>query len=152
MGSSIPKGGTQTVNSESRATTHGANPDNTGRGLMLKEKITIKQGTLDEPAALQVRDNWVTDTDPGFVDVPACDFRLRSDAPVFEHIPGKALPSGPGRLDTKRAYLPQETRTHLSPPSPRRPADLLANHGAEGTHAKGRVGVILDHPNGPAFY
>ena len=37
---------------------------------------------------LIARDNWVADTDPGFVDAAAGDFRLRPDAPVFERIPG----------------------------------------------------------------
>ena len=37
---------------------------------------------------LIARDNWVTDTDPGFVDAAGGDFSLRTDAPVFERIPG----------------------------------------------------------------
>ena len=33
-------------------------------------------------------ENWVTDTDPGFVDAANGDFRLRADAPVFGRLPG----------------------------------------------------------------
>ena len=32
--------------------------------------------------------NWVTDEDPGFVDMEGGDLRLKSDAPVFEKVPG----------------------------------------------------------------
>ena len=53
-----------------------------------RAKLPMKQGTLDEPGTLQLRDNWVADADPGFVDVPAGDFSFRPDAPVFGHIPG----------------------------------------------------------------
>ncbi len=32
--------------------------------------------------------NWSTESDPGFVDGPKGDFRLRPDAPVFQRLPG----------------------------------------------------------------
>jgi hypothetical protein len=35
-----------------------------------------------------VTDSFVTDTDPGFVNAPKLDFRLRSDSAVFEKVPG----------------------------------------------------------------
>ena len=34
------------------------------------------------------KDNWVADTDPGFVDAAAGNLELRPDAPVFARIPG----------------------------------------------------------------
>ena len=37
---------------------------------------------------LIARNNWVTETDPGFVDSAGGDLGLRPDAPVFKHIPG----------------------------------------------------------------
>ena len=39
-------------------------------------------------APLIATQNFVTDADPGFVDAAKGDFTLRSDAPVFAHIPG----------------------------------------------------------------
>ena len=55
-----------------------------------RNRLEMKDGTLDEPATLQLRDNWVTDTDPGFSDASAGDYTLRPGAPVFAQIPGFA--------------------------------------------------------------
>ena len=37
---------------------------------------------------VDAEENWVTDSDPGFVDVANGDFRFRPDAEVFERLPG----------------------------------------------------------------
>ena len=40
-------------------------------------------------------ENWVVDHDPGFVDAPGADFRLRPDAEVFTKLPGfEPIPFG----------------------------------------------------------
>ncbi|MFC7622122.1 right-handed parallel beta-helix repeat-containing protein [Microlunatus sp. GCM10028923] len=49
-----------------------------------------EQGTRDVHNLLRLADNWVTDDDPGFVDLASGDLRLREDAPVFDRIPGFA--------------------------------------------------------------
>lgn len=46
------------------------------------------QGARDVKNLLKYADNWVAAEDPGFVDWRNGDFRLRADAPVFDHIPG----------------------------------------------------------------
>ncbi|HEY3561861.1 MAG TPA: Ig-like domain-containing protein [Kribbella sp.] len=46
------------------------------------------QGARDVKNLLNYSDNWVAAEDPGFVDWQNGDFRLREDAPVFDHIPG----------------------------------------------------------------
>lgn len=38
--------------------------------------------------AWEEKDNWVTETDPGFFDMEANDFRLERDAEVFQKVPG----------------------------------------------------------------
>ena len=34
------------------------------------------------------KDNWSTDTDPGFENAEQNDFRLKKDSAIFTHIPG----------------------------------------------------------------
>jgi hypothetical protein len=45
-------------------------------------------GARDVYSLLQYSGNWVADEDPGFEHLAAGDFRLREDAPVFQHVPG----------------------------------------------------------------
>lgn len=53
------------------------------------ERQGIDQNGLEDKFKLtQIRDNWVSRDDPGFVDYANGDFRLRPDAPVFKHVPG----------------------------------------------------------------
>lgn len=50
-------------------------------------------GALDTNDLLGYGTNWVTDSDPGFVDAAGGDFTLRPDAAVFQQIPGfEAIP------------------------------------------------------------
>jgi hypothetical protein len=59
-------------------------------------KIPLVDGAIIEAGgSLQQRDNWVTETDPGFVDAAAGNFALRPEAAVFARIAGfKAIPFG----------------------------------------------------------
>ncbi|MGW8566976.1 Ig-like domain-containing protein [Isoptericola sp. NPDC055881] len=51
------------------------------------------EGALDTKNLLNYGDNWVTDTDPGFVDAANGDWTLRADAAVFDQVPGfQAIP------------------------------------------------------------
>ncbi|WP_036963627.1 Ig-like domain-containing protein [Promicromonospora kroppenstedtii] len=51
------------------------------------------EGALDTKNLLNYGDNWVTDTDPGFVDAEGGDYAFRDDAAVFDQIPGfEAIP------------------------------------------------------------
>lgn len=60
-----------------------------------RNRLPMREGALDEAGTLQVRDNWVAESDPGFVDAEAGNFALRPEAPVFERIPGfPAIPFG----------------------------------------------------------
>ena len=49
---------------------------------------TMRDGAVDPKAMLQMKDNWVADRDPGFVDAARSNFALRADAVVFQKIPG----------------------------------------------------------------
>ncbi|MBU0609354.1 MAG: right-handed parallel beta-helix repeat-containing protein, partial [Armatimonadetes bacterium] len=52
-------------------------------------KIAMTDGAIIEAGgSLQQRDNWVTETDPGFVDAAAGNYALRPDAAVFVRVPG----------------------------------------------------------------
>ncbi|MGG1554212.1 Ig-like domain-containing protein [Paenibacillus ferrarius] len=49
---------------------------------------TNAQGALDPRNLLQYGNDWVTDRDPGFVNLAGGDLNLKTDAEVFQHIPG----------------------------------------------------------------
>ena len=77
---------------------------------------------------VDVDENWVTDTDPGFVDVAKGDFRFRPDAEVFERLPGfQSIPFEEMGLfaDELRPDPPVEAWTYDPseplPPLPKRP-------------------------------
>jgi hypothetical protein len=59
-------------------------------------KVEMQEGAIIEAGGvLRTADNWITDTDPGFVDAAAGDFALRPDAPVFARLAGfPAIPFG----------------------------------------------------------
>lgn len=48
----------------------------------------VSRAHRDNPDILLTADNWVTPTDPGFVNAPAGDFTLRPDSEAFKRIPG----------------------------------------------------------------
>ncbi|WJH32198.1 right-handed parallel beta-helix repeat-containing protein [Paenibacillus sp. CC-CFT747] len=52
-----------------------------------RSSITNAQGAYDKYNLLQYANNWVTDHDPGFVNLAAGDLNLKSDAEVFRQIP-----------------------------------------------------------------
>ncbi|WP_420114586.1 Ig-like domain-containing protein [Pseudactinotalea sp.] len=78
------------------------------------------EGARDVLDLLNYGDNWVTETDPGFVDASSADFTFTDDAPVFEQIPGfeptpfgeigtqgtVGHPSSPTQIDVSGVYLP----------------------------------------------
>ncbi|MBB6731594.1 Ig-like domain-containing protein [Cohnella zeiphila] len=53
-----------------------------------RSSTTNAQGAYDKYNLLQYGGNWVTDHDPGFVDLAGGDLELKSDAEVFQQIPG----------------------------------------------------------------
>ncbi|MGG4106247.1 Ig-like domain-containing protein [Paenibacillus lautus] len=53
-----------------------------------RSTTTNEQGAYDKFNLVQYADNWVTDEDPGFVDLAGGDLSLRPDAEVFQAIPG----------------------------------------------------------------
>jgi uncharacterized protein YjdB len=55
---------------------------------VVRSSTTNAQGAYDKFNLLQYANNWVTDHDPGFVDLAAGNFNLRSDAELFSQIPG----------------------------------------------------------------
>lgn len=71
--------------------------------------------------------NWITEEDPGFVDINGGDFNLKPDAEVFRHIPGfEALPLAKMGLyvDEWRKTVEPEAWTQ-SPPHPLPPLKQL---------------------------
>ena len=52
-------------------------------------KVAMTDGAVIEAGgSLQQRDNWVTETDPGFADAAAGNYALRPDAAVFARVAG----------------------------------------------------------------
>lgn len=55
--------------------------------------LANEQGANDKRNLLQYANNWITDHDPGFVDLANGDLNLKADAEVFQKIPGfQAIP------------------------------------------------------------
>ncbi len=52
----------------------------------------IKNGTVDHTKSLQVENQWLTNTNPGFVDIDKGNFNLKKNAEVFQHIPNFIQP------------------------------------------------------------
>ena len=62
------------------------------RGNELIDNLAVRTPLLDMPQShrnlLLEKDNWSTDTDPGFENAEQNDFRLKKDSAIFTHIPG----------------------------------------------------------------
>ncbi|WP_163543511.1 Ig-like domain-containing protein [Occultella kanbiaonis] len=83
------------------------------------------EGARDVHALMNYANNWVTETDPGFIDWQAGDFTFAEDAQAFEQIPGfeptafgeigtqgtVGHPSSPTQIDVSGVYLPAEQLT-----------------------------------------
>ncbi|MCJ8014601.1 Ig-like domain-containing protein [Paenibacillus sp. KQZ6P-2] len=58
-----------------------------------RSSTTNAQGAYDKYNLVQYANNWVTDHDPGFVNLAGGDLNLKADAEVFQKIPGfQAVP------------------------------------------------------------
>ena len=86
--------------------------------------------------------NWITEEDPGFVDINGGDFNFKADAAVFKHIPAfEPLPLAKMGLyvDQWRKQVERE-EWNLPPPRPlpplkqQRPAARKAPAGSAGIH------------------
>jgi HEAT repeat protein len=68
---------------------------------------------LSDPDMVDVRDNFITSQDPGFVDAPNSDYRLRDDSVAYDKIPGfQPIP-----MDRIGLYIDQY-RDRLPAPEP----------------------------------
>ncbi len=56
------------------------------KGEAIQNKVS--RANRDNPEILLTADNWVTPSDPGFVDAAAGNFGLRPDSETFKRIPG----------------------------------------------------------------
>jgi len=72
-------------------------PPTAPRFNIVERNVFVRSGSArsprptENPAGNQLKDNFETKTDPGFVNAAAMDFRLRSDSVVFEKIPAFQL-------------------------------------------------------------
>ncbi|MBD2848437.1 S-layer homology domain-containing protein [Paenibacillus sp. IB182496] len=86
---------------------------------------TNEHGARDVHDLLNYMDNWVADTDPGFVDLAGGDFRLAAGAEVLDRIPGfqpipfeqigtqgqVGLPHGPATIEVEAVHFPYDDLT-----------------------------------------
>ena len=96
-------------------------------GNTLERNVSVRSGWRDPEKAcrassnrhvdtpyLRIRDNYVTDEDPGFVDAARMDFRLKEDAVVYQKIPTfQKIPFekiGPYRDETRAAWSPRANK------------------------------------------
>jgi len=75
-------------------------------GNTLQRNVSVRSGWRDPEAEcrktfkvhidtpyMTIKDNFVTDDDPGFVDMAALNFQLRNDSVIYKKVPGfKAIP------------------------------------------------------------
>jgi hypothetical protein len=92
----------------------------------------VSRANRDNPEILLTADNWVTPTDPGFVNAPAGDFTLRPDSEAFKRIPGfKPIPFEKIGLqpDAYRPVVPPRPAFKGTPPPPALQPDQHRNFG-----------------------
>ena len=85
-----------------------------GEAIALK----LEKATLENPAILSAKDNWVTAADPGFVNASEGNYGLKADAEVFQKIPGfKPIPFDQIglQLDAYRRTLPDPRASRPKP-------------------------------------
>ncbi|SFD52714.1 Right handed beta helix region [Paenibacillus catalpae] len=72
-----------------------------------RSSTTNANGAYDKLNLVQYANNWVTNGDPGFVNLAGGDLNLKADAEVFQQIPGfQAIPfSEMGLMDKAGPYL-----------------------------------------------
>ena len=96
-------------------------------------KMGMKPANNTNPAIINFVDNFVTQSDPGFVDLAAGNFALRKDSEVFTKIPGfQNIPLDKMGLyiDKYRRKLPtDEEAGRLPSQDPWKPADTNHNFG-----------------------
>ncbi len=100
------------------------------KGDAIQNKLSKKN--RDNPELLTVADNWVTPTDPGFVNAAAGDFSLRPNSETFRRIPGfKPVPFDRIglRVDEYRASIPPRPAFKGTPPPPATQPDQDRNFG-----------------------
>jgi hypothetical protein len=57
------------------------------RGQVFHDNLLVRPGEF-KAEGNDVKKNWVTDEDPGFVDMARMNFQLKADSPVFQKISG----------------------------------------------------------------
>ena len=96
-------------------------------------KMAIKKENSTNPEIISFVDNFVTQSDPGFVDLAAGNFALKKDSEVFTKIPGfENIPFHKMGLQTDkyRKKLPtDEEAGRLPSQDPWKPADTNRNFG-----------------------
>jgi hypothetical protein len=100
------------------------------KGDAIANKISRKN--RDTPGLLAVADNWVSATDPGFVNASTGDFALRPDAEAFRRIPGfRPIPFSQIGLqpDAYRPTVPPRPAFKGTPPPPALQPDQDRNFG-----------------------
>jgi Right handed beta helix region len=96
-------------------------------------KMAMKKENNTNPSIISFVDNFVTQSDPGFVDLAAGNFALKKDSEVFTKIPGfQNIPFDKMglQIDQYRKKLPtDEEAGRLPSQDPWKPADTNHNFG-----------------------
>nr|MCU0792460.1 right-handed parallel beta-helix repeat-containing protein [Opitutaceae bacterium] len=95
-------------------------------------KNGLSRANRDNPEILMATDNWVTPSDPGFIDAASGNFGLRVDSEAFRRIPGfQPIPFEQIGLrpDDYRRSVPPRPAFKGSPPPPAIQPDQERNFG-----------------------